>query len=154
MPKTKYNGTKDSNELYLAAYITNLGYEVGMPPRDSASDLWVDVGDKIVRIQFQSLCGKRVRTTNRPFDMVGKEQVSIGGKNRNRYHYAEENIDWLVTWNEKDHRFMWWNIETYKECPDFVDIKEVMEDVPVWCSKEVGATSMGMLDGFLIDSPR
>ena len=133
MPKGQYQGSKDAAEDKLKSYFAGLNIEIATPRDKSASDLWVDCPrDGVVKVQFQTLKGNRIQTTNRDISLEGKEQVSENGKNRNIYHYSEEGIDWIVTENPKKKRYMWFHIDTYSQCPFYIDITKIPEDDPPW----------------------
>lgn len=133
MPKGQYQGSKDQKEYKLRSYFAGLNIETATPPDKSASDLWADCPiDGVVKIQYQTLKGNKIQTTNRDKYVNEKEYVSEKGKKRNRYHYSEEGIDWIVTENPKKKRYMWYHIDTYSQCPDYIDITEVPEDNPPW----------------------
>lgn len=87
-----------TTEIYVAAYLLKLGYNVSQPfCQDSKYDLIVDVNNHLLRLQVKT--ARQTTETAITFNCRSTTKNSITNKSR---IYQEDEIDYFATyWNEK-----------------------------------------------------
>lgn len=90
------NQTADLTVAIVMADLIKRGWVPCTPvSRDTIYDLVVDRGTLFVTLQIKTAKGGVFHCTNRT-GKIGSEFVSARGKPRNRYHYKDFRIDWMV----------------------------------------------------------
>ena len=87
-----------TTEMYVAAYLLSLGYNVSQPMcQDSKYDLIVDTGHKLLRLQVKT--ARLVTKSSIAFNCRSTTKNSITHKSRS---YGLDEIDYFATfWNHK-----------------------------------------------------
>lgn len=93
---TQQKGT--STEIFVAAYLLNLGYNVSQPfCQDSKYDLIVDVNNKLLRLQV-----KTSRLTNNNSIEFNCRSTTKNSKTNKSRRYEDNEIDYFATfWNNQ-----------------------------------------------------
>lgn len=87
-----------TTEMYVAAYLLSLGYNVSQPLcQDSKYDLIVDVNNKLLRLQVKT--ARLYTESSILFNCRSTTKNSLTNKSR---YYGEDEIDYFATyWNNK-----------------------------------------------------
>lgn len=87
-----------TTEMYVAAYLLSLGYNVSQPMcQDSRYDLIVDVDGKLLRLQV-----KTARLTEKNSIIFNCRSTTKNSKTNKARSYSSEDIDYFATyWNNK-----------------------------------------------------
>lgn len=128
----KSNHTGDYTENIVKLDLIRRGWVVLEPSsRDMPYDLVVETGSRDFKtIQVKSISGNSFSTTNRG-SAKAREQVSINGKLRHSYSYADENIDWMVGVKTETMKLYYYPIDVYSGYGDINVTKVVPIDFPV-----------------------
>lgn len=123
--KHKSNLTGDLTEQIVRTLLMSKGWVILTPDsRDHVYDLAVQLhGNKVETIQVKGLSPNgSFKTTNRHPN--SKESVSVGGKQRNCFRYADYGVDWMVGVDIKTYSTYFYPLSVYRNY-DVINVNKI-----------------------------
>lgn len=118
------NQIADRSQLLVTLDLVSRGFVPSVPvSRDTVYDLIVEREQtQFETIQVKTLNKHLLRLTNRAH---GDEPVSRNGKARNKYHYADYRVSWVVGVQHRPHvEFFYYPLEVYRHY-EKIDVRKI-----------------------------